>query len=221
VVGTQRLAVHLVGDQNLRRGIGRPGKGQSADEGQVVPAGLRQDRTEVVRAVVGAFEADVDAVRGRPRLRQHVVQERASPARGGDRVVAPRLSRGQGPHCETPVAGAFEGDRPLDLRHGAQIIEGQPQRVLHGTADIQDAVVLRDREVAPDVVEPTRGDLTGQGLRRSLGVVGGRIDHLECCASQFEIVHQCHVRASSSANVLSSFPQVRSRGRRKSAHGPR
>ena len=89
---TQRLAVHLVGDQDLRRRIGRVGERQRANEGQVVLVGVREDRLEVVRAVVGAFEPDVDAVRGRARLLQHLVQEGAGPARGRDRVVAPWLT---------------------------------------------------------------------------------------------------------------------------------
>ena len=125
VVGAQRLAVHLVGDQDLGRRIGRVGERQRAHEGQVVLVGLREDRLEVVRAVVGALEADVDAVRGRARLLEHLVQEGAGPARGRDGVVAPWLAGRQRSRREPPVARALERDRPLVRRHGAQVVERQ------------------------------------------------------------------------------------------------
>ena len=94
VVETQWLAVHLVGDQDLRRRIGCVGERQGAYEGQVVLVGLREHRLEVVRAVVGALEADLDAVACRVRLLEHVVEEGAGPARGRDRVVAPGFPDG-------------------------------------------------------------------------------------------------------------------------------
>ena len=62
VVGTQRLAVHLVGDQDLRGRVGGVGERQGADERQVVLVGVREHGVEVVGAVVGALEAHVDAV---------------------------------------------------------------------------------------------------------------------------------------------------------------
>ena len=82
VVGTERLAVHLVGDEDLGRRVGRVGEGQSADEGQVVLVRVGQDGLEVVGAVVGAFEPNVDAVGGRLRPVEHVGQAGAGPAGG-------------------------------------------------------------------------------------------------------------------------------------------
>src|SRR3712207_8641156 len=55
-------------------------------------SGLREDRTQVVGAVIGTLEADVDPVCGGACLCQDLVQERASPARGRDRVVTPGLA---------------------------------------------------------------------------------------------------------------------------------
>ena len=74
VVGAERLAVHLVGDQDLRRRIGRVGERQRRGRRSGRPARSRQDRAEVVGAVVGALEPDLDAVRRRARLREDVVQ---------------------------------------------------------------------------------------------------------------------------------------------------
>ena len=51
-------------------------------EGQVFAVRLRQDGLEVVRAVVGAFEENLDAVRRGLRLLEDVAQERARPAGG-------------------------------------------------------------------------------------------------------------------------------------------
>ena len=116
VVGGERFAVHLVGDQDLRRRIGCVRKGERAHEGQVVRLVSGKDRLEVVRAVVGAFEANLDAVCRRLRLLEDVVQEGARPAGGGDGVVAPRLADRQGPRLEAPVPGALERDGPLDRR---------------------------------------------------------------------------------------------------------
>src|SRR3712207_9520419 len=94
-------------------------------------SGLREDRPQVVGAVIGTLEADVVAVCGGACLCQDLVQERASPARGRDRVVTPGLDGGQRPHGQAPVAGALEGDRTLDLRQCAEVVEGEAQRALH------------------------------------------------------------------------------------------
>ena len=88
VVETQWLGVHHVGDQDLGRGIGCVGERQSVFEGQVVRVGLREYRLHLVRAVVGALEPDVDAVACGVRLLQHVGEEGAGPACGGDCVAA-------------------------------------------------------------------------------------------------------------------------------------
>ena len=62
VVGDERLAVHLVGDQDLGRRIGCVGEWERALEAQVGSVGLWRARVEVVGPVVGAVEADFDAV---------------------------------------------------------------------------------------------------------------------------------------------------------------
>ena len=144
MVGTQRLAVHLVGDQDLGRRIGCVGERQSADEGQVVLVGVREHRVEVVRAVVGALEADVDAVARGARLLQDVVEEGAGPARGRDGVVAPGLADRQRSRLEAPVPRAFERDRPLVCeawRAGRRA--SAVSRVLDRAADLEGAVVGR------------------------------------------------------------------------------
>src|SRR3712207_6898294 len=73
-------------------------------------SGLREDRTQVVGAVIGTLEADVDPVCGGACLCQDLVQEHASPACGRDCVVTPGLAGGQRPHGQASVAGALEGE---------------------------------------------------------------------------------------------------------------
>ena len=196
VVGTQRLAVHLVGDQDLRGRIGGVCERQGADEGQVVLVGVGEHGVEVVRAVVGALEAHVDAVCPGTRLLEHLVEQGALPAGGRDGVVAPGLTGRQRPHLEPPVAGALERDRALVRRHGAEVVERQRQRVLDRAADLERAVVGRQREVAAHVVELGGSDLAGQGFGRRLRVVRSRVDHLQRGARAGEIVCDCHVSVS-------------------------
>jgi hypothetical protein len=76
-----------------------------------------EDRVEVVVAVVGALKADLDDVRARLRLLEHLVQERPGPAGGRDGVVAPRLADRQRSRLESSVAGALERDGTLDGGH--------------------------------------------------------------------------------------------------------
>jgi hypothetical protein len=64
-------------------------------------------------------------------------------------------------------------------RHGAQVVERQGGRVLHGAADLERAVVFGDREVAADVVEVGRRELAVQRVRRCLRVEWDRVDHLQ------------------------------------------
>src|SRR3712207_7504032 len=85
-------------------------------------SGLREDRTQVVGAVIGTLEADVDPVCGGACLLQDLVQERGSPARGPDRVVPPGLAGGERAPGQAPLAGALEGDRPLDLWQRAGVV---------------------------------------------------------------------------------------------------
>src|SRR5213078_705259 len=92
VVGAERLTVHLVGDQDLGRWIGCVGEGQRAHERQVGSVALPKDRLEVIGAVVGSLEPNLDAVRRRVRPLQDLVQEGTLPTGGRDRVVPPWLS---------------------------------------------------------------------------------------------------------------------------------
>ena len=101
---------------------------QGAHERQVVLVGVGEDRGEVVRAVVGAFEPHVDAAGRRLHLLEHVGQAGAGPAGGRDGVVAPRLTGREWSHLEAAVAGALEGDGPLDRRQGAEVVERQGGR---------------------------------------------------------------------------------------------
>ena len=99
----------------------------------------------MVGAVVGSFEANVDAVAGRLHLLQHVVQEGACPAGGRDGVVTPRLTGRQRSHLEPSVAGALEGDGPLHCRQGAEVVERQGGGMLDGAADFECAAVVGQR----------------------------------------------------------------------------
>ena len=72
---------------------------------------------EVVRAAVGAFEPHLDTVAGGSGLLEHVAEEGAGPAGGGDGVVAPWFADRERSHLESAVAGALEGDGPLDRGH--------------------------------------------------------------------------------------------------------
>jgi hypothetical protein len=98
VVGVERLAVHLVGDQDLGFRIGCVGEGQGPHEGQVGGVDVPKDGVEQVRAVVGASEADLDALRGRSCLLEHLVQQGTGPASGGDGVVTPWFAGRQRSH---------------------------------------------------------------------------------------------------------------------------
>ena len=92
VVGTQRLAVHLVGDQDLRRRIGRVGERQG-------PSKVRSSLSVSARTgwrwyapwSAPSKRTSTPSAAG-VRLLQHLVQEGAGPARGGDRVVTPWLT---------------------------------------------------------------------------------------------------------------------------------
>ena len=159
MVGAQGLAVHLVGDQDLGRGIDCVGERERAHEPQVGLVGLWKDRLEVVGAVVGTLEPNLHAVRCRARPLQHLVEEGALPAGGRDRVVTPWLANRKWSHRETPVPCAFERDGQLNYRHRAQVVECERRRVLDRTADLERPIVGRHREVAADEMELRRRDL--------------------------------------------------------------
>ena len=108
VVGGQRLAVHLVGDQDLCRRIGCVGEGERAHEAQVGLVGLRKHRLEVIRAVVGALEADLDAVRCRAG--------RAPGPRAGGRPSTGRSRPRSRPMARRPAAAASRGARSRHIR---------------------------------------------------------------------------------------------------------
>ena len=166
MVGVQRLAVHLVGDQDLRRRIGCVGEGERAHEAQVGLVGLRQHRLEVIRAVVGAVEADLDAVRCR-----------AAPARGrraGGRPSSGRSRRRSRPTARRPAAAA-SSRRPFPAHSSvtARSTAGMARRsssvsvVGLSTAPPISSVpsCVGHREVAADIVELGRGDLAVRAPR--------------------------------------------------------
>jgi hypothetical protein len=177
VVSVERLAVHLIGDQDLGFRIGGVGEGQGPLEGQVGGVDVLKDRVEQVGAVVGAGEADLDARGGRLGLLEHLVQEGAGPASGGDGVVTPWFADRQRSHRQAPVPGAFQRDDPLDRGHGTQVVQRQGPRLVDRATDLEGSVVGGDREVAADIVELGRGDVALEGLRRGFGVEGLAVDH--------------------------------------------
>jgi hypothetical protein len=191
--GVERLAVHLVGDQDLGFGIGGVGEGQGPHEGQVGRIDVLKDRMEQVGAVVGAGETDLDARGGRFGLLQHLVQQGTSPASRGDGVVTPWFASRQRSHRQAPIPGAFERDDPLDRGHGTQVVERQGLRVLDRATDLEGSVMSRYREVAADVVEFRRGDVALEGLRRGFGVEGLAVDHREGRPRLLQVVCQGHV----------------------------
>ena len=75
-------------------------------------------------------------------------------------------------------------------RHRPQIVERQRQCRADGAADLERAVVCGEREVAADVVELGRRDVTLERGRWRFGVERGAVDHLQCGALLFEIVCQ-------------------------------
>ena len=143
MVARQWLAVHLVGDEDLGRWIGRLSDRKRALEGQVVPVGVREDRLQVVGAVVGALEQYVDGFGGRVRLFEHVMQQGARPPRRRDGIVAPWFACRQRTHLEAPVARAFERDGPLVRRQCSQAVERQTHGILNGASYRERAIVLR------------------------------------------------------------------------------
>ncbi len=189
----ERLPVHLVGEQDLSLRIGRLVERQRADEREVRRVGAGQDRAQDVAPVVGAAEADLGAVRGGPRFGQHLMKQRAFPARGGDGVVAPRLAGGERAHREPAVAGALERDGALDRRHGAQVTQRERGRPFDGAADLERPVVVRHREVAADVVELGGRDVAVERLWRRLRVERVAVDHRQRGPRPLEIVGHCHV----------------------------
>ena len=66
--------------------------------------------------MVGTCESHFDAGWMRLRPLEYLVQERALPSCCGDCVVAPGLAGWKGPHRESAVSGALEGDDALDWR---------------------------------------------------------------------------------------------------------
>ena len=198
----ERLAVHLVGDEDLRRRIGGVGEGQGADEGQVVLVGLR-------RGSAGGGRR-----RGRrPRTGRRRRRPPGAPApapRAGGRRSSGRSRRRSRPRARRSAA-VSSSRRPLPAhsRVTARSTAGMARRssrvrvvgLLDRAADLERAVVVGQREVAADVVELGGGDLAGEGLRRRLGVVGRRVDHLQCGAR----------RSRSSATAMSRPPRRRVR----------
>ena len=192
VIGSQRFAVHLVGEQDVRGRVGRLGQRQRTHEGQVVLVGLREDRLQVVRPVVGALEPDVDAISGWLDQGKHVAEPYAGPSCCRDGVVAPRLTRRQGPHLQPAVARALERDRLVVGRQRAEVLEREGGGAVHRTPDLQGAVMGRQREVAAHVVELGGRGVARQGSCRRLGVVGSGVDHLQCGSCRLEIVCDGH-----------------------------
>src|SRR5206468_11250227 len=107
VVREERLAVHLIGNQELRLGVRCEGQGQRPRERQFVPVRIRKDRLQVIGTVVSALEANLDTVRLRLRLLEHLVQIRTRPASSRDSVVPPWLAGRQRSHLEPSVSGAL------------------------------------------------------------------------------------------------------------------
>src|SRR5436190_20564365 len=109
--------------------------------------------------MVCAFEPHVDSVGGRARPREQLVEEGAFPACRRDCVLTPRFADRQGPLSEAAVARALERDGTFDGRERTKIVARQRQCPADGSADLERPVMLRQVEVAPNVMQLGRGYL--------------------------------------------------------------
>ena len=164
MIGVQRLAVHLPGEQHLL--------GQRLVQ--------RNRARELLRrfGLVGhvrAREGDVAGIGGRLDECEHVRECRTGPPRRPDRPWAPRLLTGDVGHVGqpgAPVARALQRRADLMPRQRPQLVEREHARVADQAVDPHAPVVRVDARGGPVVahVEALRRRERGRGQFRARGL---------------------------------------------------
>ena len=118
---------------------------------------------------VEGAEQELDRALLHAGLVQQRGERRAAPLRGANRLREPRLAHRTRLEQRAAVAGALEGDRPVHARSRTKVIEGERERAVHRTANLQAERVRVDRRdvvVDQQVMQPGRRDRVPQRLER-------------------------------------------------------
>ena len=167
----QRLAVHLVGEQDVRH--------QRVVEAEASLVGLL---LAALDPAVEAGEGDLHGGLPQPGVLEQRHQRRPAPAGRADRLVEPRLADGPGGQQRAAVAGALERHRALDGRPRSKLVERELERPLDRAADVEPpGVRVDDRNVVVDqqVVQPDRRDRIVERLERHAVVARRELQLLE------------------------------------------
>ncbi len=191
VVGRQRLAVHLVGDQDLGRRVGRVRRGRASGRSRGRPA-----RSPAAPAAGGTAPWSAPSKRTStpsacgPRLARGRRCSRAPrPARGGDGVVAPRLAGRQRPRRRGARCRRTRGSRrarPRAARAGRRASASVGSRPLRRSPACRRAPAARSccaRSAARSGVISACSAAGGASA-----LYGCRVDHRQRCARLLEVV---------------------------------
>ena len=163
MLGRQRRAVHLVGQQGL--------------------AGVPERQRALVGLGPAALQSAVEA--GEQRLHRAVAhaglfeqrrQRGAAPLGGADRLRQPGLADRARLEEGAAVAGALEGDGHGDPLARLEIREAEAQRSFHGTVHLErenGGIHGRDVVVDQQVVQACGGDVVAKRLERQRVVARG------------------------------------------------
>ena len=156
VLGRQRRAVHLVGQQGAL-GVGRRYGALVALLGAAL------------HAAVEPAEQHLHGLRAQAGLGQQRRERRARPLRGAHGLGQPGLADRPRLEQRAAVAGALEGHRQRHPLARPQLVEREAERALHRAADLEpEGGRVHDRDVVVDqqVVQPGRREVVAQGLER-------------------------------------------------------
>ena len=169
VLGEERRAVHLVGEQHV--------VAERLFEGKAALEDL------LLAALVAAVEPGEDHLPraiDRPRLGEQRRERRAAPGRGADRLGEPRLAdRPRAGEEGAPVAGALRRHFELDRGPRPEVVERELERPRDEPADRQlepRRVDERDVVVDQQVVQPDRRDRVAERLERHPVVAGSELE---------------------------------------------
>ena len=165
VLGQQRRAVHLVGQQGVAL--------QHLRQRQRALEGLPH---AALQSVVEPAEQRLHGLGPDPGLVQEPAKRRSGPLGGSDRAGQPGLAHGTGLEQRPPVAGALEGHRQAHPLARAEVVQRQGERSVDRAAHLQpERVRLDGGDVVVDqqVVQPDRGDRVLERLQRQRVVSPG------------------------------------------------
>jgi hypothetical protein len=171
VLGLERAAVHLVGEEDLRAN-------PLLDREAALVVLLQVSLDPAVRT----GEDQLHRRRVEAGLLEQRRQPGAGPLRGPDGLEEPGLTQRARREPGSAIAGAFERDGQRLPGTGPQVRERELERLPHEATDAKAprrGLDRRDVEVRQQVVQPDRRDVVSERLERHSAIAGCELELLE------------------------------------------